>query len=608
MKSRYPEAAQAILNWISDRKLVPGVRLPSARLLAGQVGFPRFIMDRACQDLITRGILIRKGYKLTVGAGNVSNRPTQGRVEVLSYGDGFLKFAGRIMTELGVRHRLVELTHLKYQSPLPVLRQVLSEKPAGVILWMPTWNENLRPALEFEKIPMVICADGVPPGLNLHFVGTDYYRGTEKALRHLRDLGHRHIAHVTLGPPTLFSREIVDCYRNACLKLKLHRSASAVWQVDSSLEEIIRETLLEQRGQHPEVTAIFGSGHVASAAAKIFRVPEELSVVGLLARQGRQLPLLTTVKIPDGDDSLVLWACTELIAQIQALEAGKPARLPRHTLFVPDLIVGQSTRALTAVEQGKPAQAWQEKRPHETHSQSSPGDLSAQPANLWASMLGKYPYLEKGGAHKWRQLDLSGLANHSLTKEHGWLGGEPLLHFAPGMRSLHGVPFQVINENLNGGCAVVTFLSPHTRTAHGKQLPSTVMLPVGKRVKALYFLHGCGFARPVAFGEYIMRFKEGKTATVPLIPLGPSRKFACKRLGRLKPNLQDWWTGMEAQDFSHARHALVFNPSDPTQNIRTLYTLEWINPSPQDVIASIKVRVDPKAGPALALIAVTALL
>ena len=55
-------------------------------------------------------------------------------------------------------------------------------------------------------------------------------------------------------------------------------------------------------------------------------------------------------------------------------------------------------------------------------------------------------------------------------------------------------------------------------------------------------------------------------------------------------------------------HAVVFNPADPMEYERYLYTLEWINPRPREEVSFIEIRVDPTAGPALVLIAVTALL
>jgi hypothetical protein len=273
-----------------------------------------------------------------------------------------------------------------------------------------------------------------------------------------------------------------------------------------------------------------------------------------------------------------------------------PARPPHHTLFSPELIDRGSTRALKQTEPDAKAKAWKV-------SSEQPPSISP-----WESLRRIYPFLNKSLSHGWQQFDLSQLANHSITREHGWLGNVPLLHFSPGLRSIHGVPFRVIDENLNGGRAVVTFLSPQTHSTQGKTLPKKVKLPVSRRVKALYFLHGCGWANSLPFAKYIMHFKNGKASTVPLIPFGPSSQLALKHLGRLKPNIQDWWPLSEPQDFPHAMHAVVFNAADPMEYERYLYTLEWINPRPGDEVSHVEVRVDPKAGTTLALIAVTALL
>ena len=287
---------------------------------------------------------------------------------------------------------------------------------------------------------------------------------------------------------------------------------------------------------------------------------------------------------------------------------GRPRKAPRHAFFAPELNIRGSTRPLPRKKAGSRPSAEEPARPREPLSHSSAGDSFPQPANPWESWQKVYSFLKKNGTRNWRQFDLSKLANHGMTSENGWLGNDPLLHFSQGLRSIHGVPFQVIEENLNGGRAVVTFRSPHTHSSRGKQLPVMEEIAIGEQVKALYFLHGCAWAVPVAFAEYIIHLKTGKTSSISLAPIGHSLPLARKRLGKIKPNLQDWWSGYKQQDFPHAQHVTVFNPADPQEYQRTLYTLEWINPRPKEEVSHIEVQVNPKAGPTLALMAVTALL
>ena len=149
----------------------------------------------------------------------------------------------------------------------------------------------------------------------------------------------------------------------------------------------------------------------------------------------------------------------------------------------------------------------------------------------------------------------------------------------------------MLDEERNKGRAVITFQSENSHSAEGKRLPTKAQLKLEARVKALYFLHGCGSARPGPFAWYVMHYKKGDAISVPLIPLGKSRVLAAKELGKLKPNIQDWWTpAFEQENFPHAYHAAVFNPADPAAYVRALYSLEWINPRPADEVSFIEVR------------------
>jgi len=601
---KYPEATQAIRSWIAGRNLAPGSRLPSARLLAKQLGFHPSTLDRACQDLISKGSLVRRGYKLFVGAEPQSRPLIDGEVCVVSYAnEKFNSVAARILAERGVKHREIQTSFTRSTAPAVVLRQVFAQKPAGVILWIPHWIESLKPLLEQSKIPVAVCADGVTPGLSQSTVGTDLLRATEIALRHLHDLGHRKIAYVS-GPFSVTEAAVAANFRKVCAQLGF---SAAIWQTEFFDDTAPRETVVEQRKRHPDVTAVFAICTYAAQVTKACKVPDELSVVSLFDYKPDCRPALTAVALRE-DACIASWACWEVISRVQAVESGRPMPPPSHALFVPELTVRESTRALARRETGKPdVLAIGPIVPISPMGRiGSMGRMAASPGESW---LKTYAYLKRSRHHTWRQLDLSKLANHGMTRVHGWLGSDPLLHFSPGLRTIHGVKFQVIDENLNGGQAVVTFRSPQTHSTEGKELPVRVRLPVRGRVKALYFLHGCGYAlaQPAGFAEYRIHFKTGADASVPLIPIGSSKGWARRHFGKLKPNVQDWWPGYEQRDFPHAKYVTVFNPADAQEYERYLYTLEWINPRPQEELSHIEARADPEAGPTLALIAVTAL-
>ena len=595
MKSQYPEAVKAIQNWIEKSKLPIKNSLPSARLLGEQIGFSRTITGLACNVLISNGFLSRKGYKLFVNPKVQANTPIDGIVYVVSYWDGFIKVAGRILTERGIKYRGVILSHTKNRNPSLALSKIFAQKPAGVILWMPFWIPGLERALEPEKTPIAICTNAVPITAKLNIIGMDLYRTTEIALKHLFDIGHRQIALLMDSNPSCDSQECAEYYRNVCLKLNLKQSALNNCLIPPHNQSKALKTLMEYRKHHPEVTALFCLHGTQRIPQKIFQVPNELSIISCFefTDAEKNHPPMTTVGINLDGEYDALLACTEIISQIQEIQLGLPRKNPHKILLVPSLTIRDSTKAIIPSNQdSSKIQNKIEKLPR----QISP----------WESWRKSYSSLLTGN-HQWKQFDLTQQANHSMTQEHGWLGADPLLHFASGARLIHGVPFEVIQEKRNRGKSVITFQSPHTHSSGKNKLPSSIELPVNDRVQALYFLHGCGWVEDEAFAEYIIHFKTKKSVKIPLIPIGLSKIPSRKRSASLQPNIQDWWHEFKPQDFAHAMYATVFNPENPQEYERTLYTLEWINPRPKDEVSFIEVKVDPKAGPALALIAVTAL-
>ena len=589
MRNQYLLAAEAIKAWMGRTNPTPGTVLPSGKNLAVQFGFTQPIIARACLILISQGLLARKGYKLMISARSQGVSTIEGLIHIVSYDENFGQTASRILTERGINHRLVILSWGKLVEP--VLRRIFAEKPAGLLLWAPNITEQTELRL-LPTCPIMVCAGNLRRWSH-SIIRVDINGGSELALRHLQELGHREIAHVSCGQAD-GDRDFAEAYRLNCLKLNLNESASRIWWAENRNTAVLREALLEGRRRNPEVTAIFCTDAPAICATETFSVPSELSVVGWdgLPEGADCRPPLTTLAIRD-QEPVALWGCTNLILQIQTIQSGRPPRTTTRATLMPDLVLRKSTQALVS----KKAVTEPAGEQHPTKS---------DPAKTWRTV---YPFLQKERAPNWRQLDLSLLANHSLTRQHGWLGADPLEHFPPGLRSIHGVPFQVLDENRNQGRAVITFRSPHTHSAAKKKLPTTAKIKMKARARALYFLHGCGFAFPVAFAEYIVHLKSGSSHRVQLIPLGGSRSIALEQLGGLEPNLQDWWPDdYEQEDFPHAHHLTVYNPAEPGVYERFLYSLEWINPKPEEEIETIEVRVDPKAGPTLALIAVTALL
>ena len=587
VKTQYPLAARALQDLIHRKQIRRGALLPATKVLAPELGFTPVVIQKACQVLVARGVLDRVGYKLIVRV-DEPVRSLQRPVHVVAYQSAFGEIAGRLLTERGISHRVIQASYVQYPRLAPLWTEIMAQKPGGIILGHPAPDPEGRNLIRSAGVPVVVC--GSEYGMSDASASLDVYRGTEAALRHLTELGHKHIADVASFE--YGHQELAECYRLVCHKLKIRCAAPSIWRPKVSSVEALGETMRLRHRQYPGVTALYCDVKVGLLATQLFRVPDELSVVSwgdLGTAESR--PALTTIELGD-PECLARWACAEIISQMEAIDFRGPRPKATHAFFTPRLVLRESTRASAN---------------REVVPRPIPGPTPSMfaPAETWHKV---YPHLKRLSSTEWLPLDLSRLANHSLTRRNGWLGAEPLEHFPPGLRSIHGVPFQILDEERNEGRAVITFRSPHAHSSKGKLLPVQARLRLNSRVKALYFLHGCGWASPSPFAEYRIYYRRGDYYSTILQPLGLSGRNARKSVNGHCPNVQDWWPGNRQIHFPHAHYVTIFDPADPTIYERTLYSLEWINPRPEEDVKFIQVRVDPRAGPTLALVAVTALL
>ena len=201
-------------------------------------------------------------------------------------------------------------------------------------------------------------------------------------------------------------------------------------------------------------------------------------------------------------------------------------------------------------------------------------------------------------------LDLGAVANRSLSHQNGWLGHLPLLHFGPGRKFIHGVTFDIIDEHQNRGRGAVVLRSNRSLSTAGRILPLEIALPIRRRVRAVYFLHACGYAgEPMPFAWYDFYLAGRRPISVPLVARG---------LGDLPasaspPNIQDWWPEFPQFNGEGVRHLVVTENGDPFDYERYLYTLEWENPYPDADLTTLYIRSNPALETTLGLLGITLL-
>ncbi len=212
----------------------------------------------------------------------------------------------------------------------------------GILVVAPVIDSDMMPALASLGLPLVAVSwpperGGVPS------VDQDDVHGTRLIMKHLLDLGHRRIAHIS-GHPNLISattrRQVYEaCLAEAGIAPCPDYVAFGLYSTESGYAHACRLLALPE-----PPTAIFaGNDEIAFGVLEAARemgvsVPNRLSVIGIDDRPPAALmtPPLTTLRPPF--DKMGEKAVHLLVERIE----GKPVPAEVH-LFLPELIVRGST-------------------------------------------------------------------------------------------------------------------------------------------------------------------------------------------------------------------------------------------------------------------------
>ncbi|MFE3031769.1 LacI family DNA-binding transcriptional regulator [Streptomyces canus] len=188
-------------------------------------------------------------------------------------------------------------------------------------------------------VPVAVVMSGNVPTPDLSFVEVDQELGARLAVRHLLDLGHRDIAHLTGALRTFDARARVQGWQ---AELTAAAAEGARLEGDFSAESGFRlaHDLCDADSGLP--TAVFAGndqmamGVLAAFAERGVKVPQDVSVVGFddMKGAGYLVPALTTVR---QDFAHLGRSAIELLVR---MVGGEPAQQQKIT---PRLVVRNST-------------------------------------------------------------------------------------------------------------------------------------------------------------------------------------------------------------------------------------------------------------------------
>ena len=248
----------------------------------------------------------------------------------------------------GTRYQLIIAPAGPHHDRGPQAIQVLADRQVDGILAVstavdPAWLEHLA-----QRIPLVM--------LGRHDASTYYdtlvnddFEGARMAVRHLYDLGHRDIAHVTIDPlwenhlPTGPHAVRARSYLQTMAELGLADRTRVVYL--SSEEGGSREAAIAILTESPRPTAIF-AGHdelalgVLEAVAELGLTTSDVSVVGYDDTEIAAHPLVSMTSINQSGTRMGEMVVRLLLERI----AGRTE--PVHEVITPKLMARTTTASL----------------------------------------------------------------------------------------------------------------------------------------------------------------------------------------------------------------------------------------------------------------------
>ncbi|MBL8992845.1 MAG: hypothetical protein JNM63_05860, partial [Spirochaetia bacterium] len=242
------------------------------------------------------------------------------------------------------------------------------------------------------------------------------------------------------------------------------------------------------------------------------------------------------------------------------------------------LEVNEEPRYLRLSIPAKEALAFLQKMPVKVVEKSAQVAAASAEDKPKVPVLPAYPGPDEAGPGKTFFVDLSRVANFGFADEKpgdrqgGWTDEGPLndfRDFPTGFQRFYNVPFKILDPAKNDGRSILTL---YGKNATPSQPRAVSNIPIGGKVRALYFLHAAGWGTPGKIGTYRMTYADGTTAVLEQeIPI----------------HNHNWWNGYDAKELSRPVPIHIKNTATGKPEWRYARIYEWQNPSPENPIVSL---------------------
>jgi len=350
------ELEERISELILKEKLRTGDPILSENKLASQYKVSRITVRRAISELVSKNVLFAEKGKGTFVA-NPYNLNRNDNQPLLT------KTIGLIITTISISyfsdiargaedaannedyHVIFCNSDGKSEKEETYMQQLYNKKIDGLIITPPghsSKNRHFEKLIE-NKVPFVVM-DVILDGIDADYVVTDDIDGSYRAVKHLINLGHERIGHISGTKNYSTAEERMKGYRKAILDSDLDFDENLIQGNNFSKSRygyLAMEKFLKM-SQRP--TAIFAANDTLALGAYDaiikagLRVPEDIALVGYadLAVSARMGVSLTTVHQPGYEMGKA--ACERLIEKIKNPKDNKTKKI----VFKTKLIIRES--------------------------------------------------------------------------------------------------------------------------------------------------------------------------------------------------------------------------------------------------------------------------
>lgn len=243
----------------------------------------------------------------------------------------------------GYRTTIASVSSLESDVVVDAVERLRHEGVEGVLVTVPQADARRPLSAIAQEFPLVAIESR--PSDQIVSVGVNQRLGAARVTRHLLDLGHRTVHHVSGPPHWLAAQQRIEGWRESLARAgaEVPDVSAGDWSPLSGYEQGVRLARL------PDVTAIFAANdQMALGILRAFReagraVPADVSVAGFddTPEAPYFAPPLTTVRQDFNEIG------RRGVASVLALIEGKPTEA---VLLEPDLVVRDSTARAARLE------------------------------------------------------------------------------------------------------------------------------------------------------------------------------------------------------------------------------------------------------------------